>query len=311
MATKKSKTSNKSVKASSTKPKTAAKTVKKPELEASKTNTVDKKSDQKLFKGFFTRKYAEKESILTVFKTPKFYGALLSEVLGTMFITLLILSLWPVGLAWSQSSGANVAIYAFAIIAIIASVYALSGACLNPLVTVGMMSTRRMSVIRGVMYIIAEILGAWFGWLIVNAFHLAGGESAMDVPVMAAIGENGFWPVAMLELVGAIIIGFFFARALSFKRSVFTFAAVVTGGIMLAFFVGFIASAAYLGLQNNMVLNPSIAMMLQIFPTAGESFGEIFGGICVALSAYALFPMLGGVVGFYLADFTAKLSGEN
>ena len=311
MATKKSKTSNKSVKASSTKPKTAAKTVKKPELEASKTNTVDKKSDQKLFKGFFTRKYAEKESILTVFKTPKFYGALLSEVLGTMFITLLILSLWPVGLAWSQSSGANVAIYAFAIIAIIASVYALSGACLNPLVTVGMMSTRRMSVIRGVMYIIAEILGAWFGWLIVNAFHLAGGESAMDVPVMAAIGENGFWPVAMLELVGAIIIGFFFARALSFKRSVFTFAAVVTGGIMLAFFVGFIASAAYLGLQNNMVLNPSIAMMLQIFPTAGESFGEIFGGICVALSAYALFPMLGGVVGFYLADYTAKLSGEN
>lgn len=311
MATKKSKTSNKSVKASSTKPKTAAKTVKKPELEASKTNTVDKKSEQKLFKGFFTRKYAEKESILTVFKTPKFYGALLSEVLGTMFITLLILSLWPVGLAWSQSSGANVAIYAFAIIAIIASVYALSGACLNPLVTVGMMSTRRMSVIRGVMYIIAEILGAWFGWLIVNAFHLAGGESAMDVPVMAAIGENGFWPVAMLELVGAIIIGFFFARALSFKRSVFTFAAVVTGGIMLAFFVGFIASAAYLGLQNNMVLNPSIAMMLQIFPTAGESFGEIFGGICVALSAYALFPMLGGVVGFYLADFTARLSGEN
>lgn len=311
MATKKSKTSNKSVKASSTKPKTAAKTVKKPELEASKTNTVDKKSEQKLFKGFFARKYAEKESILTVFKTPKFYGALLSEVLGTMFITLLILSLWPVGLAWSQSSGANVAIYAFAIIAIIASVYALSGACLNPLVTVGMMSTRRMSVIRGVMYIIAEILGAWFGWLIVNAFHLAGGESAMDVPVMAAIGENGFWPVAMLELVGAIIIGFFFARALSFKRSVFTFAAVVTGGIMLAFFVGFIASAAYLGLQNNMVLNPSIAMMLQIFPTAGESFGEIFGGICVALSAYALFPMLGGVVGFYLADFTARLSGEN
>ena len=310
MATKKSKTSNKSTKANSTKPKTAAKTVKKPELEASKTNTVEQKSEKKIFKGFFARKYEEKESILTVFKNPKFYGALLGETLGTMFITLLLLSFWPVGIAWSQGS-ANIATYAFAVIAIVASVYAISGACLNPLVTVGMMSTRRMSVIRGVMYIIVEILGAWFAWLIINAFHLAGGESAMDAPAMAAIGEGKFWAIAILELIGAIIIGFFFVRALSFKRSVFTFATVVTGGIMLAFFVGFIASAAFMGLQNNMILNPAIATMLQIFPTAGESFGEILGGICIALSAYAIFPMLGGVIGFYLADFTAKLSGEN
>ena len=50
--------------------------------------------------------------------------------------------------------------------------------------------------------------------------------------------------------------------------------------------------------------------MFQIFPTAGESFGEIMGGVCQALSIYALLPMIGGVVGFYLSDFTSKLSGE-
>ena len=50
--------------------------------------------------------------------------------------------------------------------------------------------------------------------------------------------------------------------------------------------------------------------MMQIFPTAGESFGEILGGICQALSIYAVFPMIGGVIGFYLSDFTSKLSGE-
>jgi len=311
MATKKSKSSKKPVKATSTKPKSAAKTAKKPELEAPKTEKVEKAEVKKsCFKGFFARKYEEKESILTVFKNPKFYGALLGEVIGTMLIALLIFSLWPVGLAWGQYSNANIAIYALAIIATIVSVNALSGACLNPLVTVGMMATRRMSVIRGIMYIIAEILGAWFGWLIVNAFHLAGGETAMDAPAMAAIGENGFWIVTMVELVGAIMIGFFFARALNFKRSVFTFAAVATGGILLAYITAFIVSAAYLGLNNNFVMNPAVALMLQIFPTAGENFGEILGGICQALSIYAIFPMIGGVVGFYLSDFVGRLADE-
>ena len=51
-------------------------------------------------------------------------------------------------------------------------------------------------------------------------------------------------------------------------------------------------------------------MMLQIFPTAGENFGEILGGICQALSIYALLPAVGGIVGFYLADFTSRLSDE-
>ena len=311
MATKKSKSSNKSVKTTSTKPKTAAKTVKKSELEAPKTEKVEKTNAKKsCFKGFFARKYEEKESILTVFKNPKFYGALLGEVFGTMLIALLIFSLWPVGLAWGQYSNANIAIYAVAVIAIIAAVYSLSGACLNPIVTVGMMSTRRMSVIRGIMYIIAEIVGAWFAWLVINAFHLAGGETAMEVPAMSAIAENSFWIVTMVELVGAIIIGFFFARALNFKRSVFTFAAVATGGLLLAYILGFIVSAAYLGLSNNLIMNPAIALMLQIFPTAGESFGEILGGICQALSIYAIFPMIGGVIGFYLSDFTSRLANE-
>ena len=35
---------------------------------------------------------------------------------------------------------------------------------------------------------------------------------------MAAIGEGKFWAIAILELIGAIIIGFFFARALSFAH---------------------------------------------------------------------------------------------
>lgn len=305
MATKKSKSSNKAAKATSTKPKTAEKTAKKTELEAPKTNLEQKTTSSKksCFSGFFARKYDEKESILTVFKNHKFYGALLGEIIGTMLIALLLLSVSLMGIA-------SVATYAFAIIAILIAVYAFSGACLNPLITVGMMASRRMSVIRGIMYIIAEILGAWLGWLIFNAFHLAGGEAAYDTPAMAAVAEGGFWIVTMVELLGAAIIGFFFARALSYKRSVFTFAAIITGGMLLAIIIGYVVSAAFFSLNNNFIFNPAVALMMQIFPTAGESFGEVLGGICQALSIYALFPMIGGVIGFYLSDFTAKLSDE-
>ncbi|MBQ3320572.1 aquaporin [Candidatus Saccharibacteria bacterium] len=306
MATKKSKTSNKSSKAKTTKPKTATKTAVKTELEAPKTKTVEEKTTTEkkgIFKGFFSRKYEEKESILTIFKEPRFYGALLGEAIGSMFLTLLFFSLFLMGIA-------NVATYGFAIIAILIAVYAFSGACLNPIIAVGLMSTRRISVIRGIMYIIAEVVGAWFAWLIFNGFHLAGGETAYDIPAMSAIAENGFWPIAMVELLGGVIIAFFFSRALKYRRSALTFGAVIAGGMALAVVTGYVASAAFLSANNNFIFNPASALMLQIFPTAGESFGEILGGICQALSAYAIIPMIGGVVGFYLSDFTSRLSGE-
>lgn len=314
MATKKPKSSAKS-KAKSTKPKTAtgstAKSVSeapatktvattKPEVIASKTETKKKSC----FAGFFSKKYEEKESILTIFKNSKFYGSLLGEIIGTALITLLLFSLSLMGLS-------SIATYSFAVIAIFVGIYAFSGACLNPIITVGMMATRRMSVIRGIMYIIAEIIGAWIGWLIFNSFHLAGGDSAYAIPTISEIAEGNFGVVAMIEFMAAIIVAFFYARAIKYKRSIFTFAAIVAGGFAFVMVVSYVISAAFLSLSNNFIVNPAAALMFQIFPTSGENFGEIFGGICQALSVYVLLPMVGGVLGFYMSDFTAKLSGDN
>ena len=316
MATKKPKTSTKSSGSKSTKPKTAAKTTVKPVSEAPKTKTVEKKEQpvkeqpakvetkKSCLSGFFAKKYEEKESILTVFKNHKFYGALLGEVIGSLLITLVLFAL---------SFAGNYDITRFAgvgLIAVYVAVYAFSGACLNPIVAVGMMASRRMSVIRGIMYIIAEIVGAWLGWLIFNSFHLAGGETAYDIPALTAIGENQFWLFAMVELFGAIVIAFFYARALKYKRSVFTFAITATGGVIFAFFVAYMISALFLSINNGFIFNPATALMLQIFPQSGENFGEIIGGICQALSAYAIIPMIGGVIGFYLSDASSLLCGE-
>lgn len=307
MATKKPKSSAKSIKtaAKTTKPKiTAAKTEEKPVSEAPKTVLKETVATKKsCLAGFFSKKYEENESILTIFKNHKFYGALLGEVIGTALLAMLFFSLMFIGIA-------NVATFAFALIAVIIAVYAFSGACLNPLIAVGMMASRRMSVIRGVMYIIAEIVGAWLGWLVLNSFHLAGGETATELQTITTVGDGQFWIFAMIELFGAIIIAFMFARALKYKRSVFTFGATVAGGIIFAFFLGYIISGAFIGVQNNFAMNPAIALMGQIFPTAGDNFGEIFGGICQALAVFVLFPSLGGVLGFYLSDFAGKLTEE-
>lgn len=310
MATKKPKSSTKTTKSASktTKPKTtAAKTVSKPVSEAPKTKTVEKvetsAKNKSCFSGFFSKKYEGKEGILTVFKSHKFYGALLGEIIGTSLLTILMIVLSFVGLA-------NLATFGWALIATLIAIYAFSGACLNPLITIGMVASRRMSVIRGVMYIIAEIIGAWLGWLIFHSFYLAGGETANEIPTMATPEDGQFWMFAMLELFGAVIIAFCFARALKYKRSVFTFATTVTGGLVLAVVAGYIISYAFFGLQNNYIFNPAVALMYQIFPTAGENFGEIMSGVCQALTIYALFPAVGGVCGFYLSDFLSKLNAE-
>ena len=297
MATKKPKSSAKSkTVAKTTRPKT-----KKVGTEVIASKTVEKKS---CFAGFFSKKYEERESVLTIFKNHKFYGALLGEVVGTLLITLLLFALSLMGLS-------SIATYSFAVIAIFVGVYAFSGACLNPIITVGMMASRRMSVIRGVMYILAEIVGAWLGWLIFNSFQLAGGDTAYAVPTMAEVAEGKFFVVAMIEMIAAIIVAFLYARALKYKKSVFTFAAVVAGGFAFVMVVSYVISAAFLGLNANFIVNPAAALMFQIFPTAGANFGEIFGGICQALSIYVLLPAIGGVIGFYLSDFAGKLSDED
>jgi len=300
MATKKPKTSARpKTTTKSSKPKaTETKKVEKAEVITSK--TVEKKS---CFAGFFAKKYEGTESILTIFKNPKFYGSLLGEVIGSFLITVLLFALALMGLH-------SVATYAFAIIAIFVGIYAFSGACINPIITVGMMATRRVSVIRGVMYILAEIVGAWLGWLIFNSFQLAGGDTAYALPAMSEVADGKFFVTAMIEMLSAIVVAFFFARALKYKRSIFTFAAVVAGGFAFVMVVSYVISAAFLSMQSNFIVNPAAALMFQIFPSAGENFGEIFGGICQALSIYVLLPALGGVIGFYISDFTSRLSGE-
>lgn len=287
--------------------KTAKKTASKSRAAVS-TSTVDTKApivsattDEKPMKGFFERKCDPNENILTIFKSPRIYGAILGEIIGTMLLTMILLLL-----------GVYQPMYVmFGMIAITGAVYGLSGANLNPIVTVGMMASRRISAIRGVLYILAQVLGAWFAYLLSSAFiSTAGDDSGAKLPVMAETPDGKFWVVTMIEFVGAIIIGFFFVRALMYKRSTLTFAAIYGTGICVALLITIVISSSFLQLQNNFILNPAAALMYQVLPTNGDTFGAVLGSVCLALLTYVIFPMLGGVIGFALGDVSSRLAGE-
>lgn len=288
--------------------KPASQPVAKKEVKETKTTVTTEKAEtkttiassavaEKPMKGFFARKFDANENIVTIFKTPKIWGALLGEVIGTMLFVMLMLTL-----------GAQPLYLVFAAVCIYVAVVGLSGANLNPIVTVGMMATRRMSAIRGVLYMLAQLLGGWVGLIIINAFRLASGTS-LSLPQMTEVSGDTFWAVALVELLGAIVIAFCYARAIRFARkNPLTFALTVTSGITLAVIFGIVISTSFYGLDSSYIFNPVAALMYQILPTTAENFGELAQVAGLALAAYVLVPVLGGVIGFYIADVATRLS---
>lgn len=280
--------------------KVAKKPSTKPEAkkEALATPAVQTASAEPSLKGFFARKCDKNENILTIFKSPRIWGALIAELLGTMMIVMLLLTL---GLAQPLY-------LIFAVVAVYVMMAGLSGANLNPIITVGMMATRRMSAIRGVLYILAQVLGAWIGLIIINAFRLSSGTVG-ELPMMEEVTGETFWVVTLVELLGAVIIAFCFARTLRYvRKNPLTFAFAIAGAMTLVIVVATIIANGYFGLADSFIFNPAAALMYQILPTTADGIGELLGMAGLALAAYVVFPMVGGVIGFYIADVATKLS---
>ena len=162
--------------------------------------------------------------------------------------------------------------------------------------------------------------------MIVNAFYNVGVASgnidaaSTMLPSLKAASEvyaatedfgGFFWAITMLEFVGAIIIAFFYARALNYKRGVYTFAAIVGSGVFLAMLFAVITCSNYLGISDNVfIMNPASSMMYGLLPASAEGFDALMGALMPMLISHVLFPIIGGVVGFYLSDILAKFSKQ-
>ena len=249
------------------------------------------------FKELFARKHDKDENIMTIFKKPSIYGGFLAELLGTALLATFFLLIGTT----------NPIMTMLFVLGLTLVAHGLSGANFNPLITAGMMASRRISVSRGIVYIFAQILGAWMGYALVTTFASAGGAEALKaIKTIAKLGEN-VGLVVLLELIGAMIIGFFFSRAMFYKKHVFIFSVIAAGGLTVASLVALLLSS-YSQLSGSFIMNPAIALTYQILPSSGTNFSEVMQGVAAALGIYFLIPMLGGTIGFYVSDVLTKLT---
>lgn len=224
----------------------------------------------------------------------KLWRALAAEFIGTFLLASVVIA----------GQGQPIFVL-FALIGIVLLIGGISGAHVNPAITVGAWVTRRIGWLRAVGYILVQILGAAAAFFVFSAFiggAIAPSEqeqmygkaaatlfAAIDLTTIA--GKE--WYVFFAELLGTAILGFAMATALSLRDRLS--AAITYGtGIFIALMVT-ITVGGYVSAST--ILNPAVALSLQAYVPLIWSY-----------AVYALAPIIGGVLGFIIYDL---LRGRN
>ncbi len=189
----------------------------------------------------------------------------------------------------------------FVLVTLVLMVGTLSGAHLNPVVTVGAWVTRKLSHLRAVVYLAAQVLGAGAAYVVLSAFiggyHVEGAaasalaQQAPEVFKVAALTEHAHWYVFFAELLGASIFAFAVAGARREKTDRVAKALTVGFGLFVA---ALVAGVAVSYVAANAVLNPAIALA-----ASAIDFNKVDW---FAVAAYVVAPLIGGIVGFALRD---------
>lgn len=146
----------------------------------------------------------------------------------------------------------------------------ISGAHLNPAVTVGLLSVKKITIKDATFYILAQILGAVVAILLVKIL-------GMHLPVTAEYVFNAKF--FMAEIIGTLFFTFGIASVVFGELKVNVSGLVVGGSLILGIIV-----AVFCGSLG--VLNPAVALALN---TANIS--------------YVLGPVVGSILGFQFYRF--------
>ena len=208
-------------------------------------------------------------------------AAVTAELLGTGVLTLLVLSVQrsTIGVPFFVAIAAGLAVVLMSF-----SVGGASGGYFNPAVTLGFWTARRITTARAILYIVAQLLGAWFAYALYTYFV----NNSLQ-----PIGGHYSGRVLAAEAAGTAIFGFAFAAAVyqGFSR------AVTASFCGLGLMIGIVAaSSASLGL-----LNPAVALGARAWVPVGTGV--------VGWGTYVLGPVLGAVVGVNLYALLFTNSG--
>lgn len=201
----------------------------------------------------------------------------------------------------------------FSLIALVLFLGILSGAHLNPLVTIGAWATKKIKGARAIAYVIAQVLGAMVALVAMSAFVDAapapqadpmGGQAAavtlFNVVDIATLEDGKQIFVFFAELLGAAIFGMAFASVLREKSDRVTAGLTIGFGFMLALVVA-AYTASFVG--ANVILNPAAVLALN-----AVDWANINTQLWPFLT-YIVAPILGGVIGFFVYD-TLRAEGE-
>ena len=141
-----------------------------------------------------------------------------------------------------------------------------TGAHVNPAITIGLWTIRKIDTLKAVMYIVAQVLGG------VAALYLL--KYLVGQPIENISGKFE-WKVLISEGIGALVFGFGVASAVYQKYEGGKLAFAVGGSLTVGILVASLAS--------NAILNPAVAIGLNSFNWA-----------------YAVGPVLGSIVGMNL-----------
>ena len=185
----------------------------------------------------------------------------------------------------------------FALVGVVLTVGALSGAYVNPALTLGAWVTRRLTGLRALAYIIAQVLGAMLALVVLSAYtHAAPAPSPTDMYngatelfKAAALPNGKEWFVFFAEFIGALVFGLAVAGATREKRERTAAAFTVGLGVFLGLMIGG-SAAAFVG--GSAILNPAVAVSLQAI-----NFSSIW-----PIMVYVVASGLGAVIGFILYD---------
>jgi len=186
----------------------------------------------------------------------------LAEFIGTFGLTIAVMGSIAVdgGLATVLIAGITLGLF-------VATIGHISGAHINPAVTIGAWSLKKINATDAVLYIIAQFAGAALAVLVGNFCGLYTG--ATDISFT--------WPTLVAEFVGALIFTFGIASVILSKNQVSGHAPFIIGGSLT------LGTSLALALGSNAILNPAIAFGI-------GSFGIV----------YIIAPILGSLGGMWL-----------
>lgn len=189
----------------------------------------------------------------------------------------------------------------FVFITLVLLVGTLSGAHLNPLISVGAWVTRKLSNARAAAYIVAQILGAGAAYVVlatfISGYHTDAasasvlGQSTPEVFKTLDLTNNSHWYVFFAELLGSTIFAFAFASAWREKTDRVAKSLGAGFGLFVAMLIAGVA-VSYVGATT--VLNPALAIAASAIDWTSIDW--------FAVAAYLVAPLVGGVVGFALRD---------